>query len=240
MTQAGSSTACCSEVVCLDGEERREFTGQLTVGRHPLNDLSLPLPRISSRHAVIEWDGEHWRVRDLGSRNGVSVNGRRILAPKRLKVGDVLRFAGTSAWRVQRLSVPVDISGLGASETVSAKSGAPPVELFLTFDSPAEGTIRVKTGIGDWHVRTSQRFILLYLLAQVSGEWLPDDELKQGLWGKTGAERVDPSALHKLIHDTRRMFQAKGVDGWFIQKERGRTRLALPPTSVHVDDRTSR
>ena len=225
--------------VCLlvseDSGEEVAFCGPLTIGRHPLNDLEIGHARVSSHHAVIQWNGETWLLRDLGSRNGTTVNGRRVQVPRALATNDRIRIAGQLTWRVQRLSAPRDESGLGATRTVPRKSQPTDIDLHLSFDGTDQGTLRVVTSAGEWSVRTGQRFILLYLLAQARGDWVIDGELKRKLWGRVGAERADPSSFHKLIYDTRQMFQSQGIDGWFIQKQRGRTRLALPADTIHIE-----
>ncbi|MFN7972275.1 MAG: protein kinase [Acidobacteriota bacterium] len=46
-----------------------------TMGRSPDNDLTLPDDSVSRRHARIYKDGDGWFVTDLGSLNGIRVNG---------------------------------------------------------------------------------------------------------------------------------------------------------------------
>jgi len=48
------------------------------VGRSPACDLTLPDPRVSGEHALLTWRDGVWTVRDLGSRNGTAVDGRRL------------------------------------------------------------------------------------------------------------------------------------------------------------------
>lgn len=48
------------------------------VGRAAGSHLLLSEAQVSSLHAVIRWTGKHWEVRDLGSRNGTWVDGRRL------------------------------------------------------------------------------------------------------------------------------------------------------------------
>ncbi len=56
----------------------------LRVGRGADNELRLPHPSVSRSHAVLEPTDEAWRLRDLGSKNGSFVGGRRV------EVGDAL------------------------------------------------------------------------------------------------------------------------------------------------------
>jgi hypothetical protein len=50
------------------------------VGRSRACELQLESTSVSSLHAEITWDGRIWHLRDLGSRNGTFVEGRRIAA----------------------------------------------------------------------------------------------------------------------------------------------------------------
>jgi Protein of unknown function (DUF3662)/FHA domain len=65
------------------------------IGRSRDCDVTVEDPNISRHHAEIRPSGGSWIVRDLGSTNGVKVNGRRIQGPQSLKPGDVIEL-GTS------------------------------------------------------------------------------------------------------------------------------------------------
>ncbi len=220
----------------LDGDGEVTFAASLSIGRHPANDLVVEHPRVSSRHASVEWEGDRWRIKDLGSSNGTSVNGKRITGRRALKAGDVVRFARVSRWEVTHLCTPDEGEQLGATEKGSRRLGDvdPEVELHLAEVSPGEGTIRVVGREDEWSVTTGNRFVLLLLLARAGNHWVDDDDLRIGLWGRPGVRDMDPSALHKLIHDTRKMFLQQGVNGWFIEKAGGRTRLRLAPERIHL------
>jgi len=223
-----------SRLVEEGGDQVAEFDGALRVGRHPLNDLAVEHPRISSHHAAIEWDGEGWRLVDLGSRNGTSLNRRRLRGSRRLKEGDRIRFASVSGWRVERLVPPSAGPGCVATEPVPAAVGGADLELQLRFTGPDEGLLVVRHDGRSWSAAGRQRFILLHLLARAGGGWVDDEELRRQLWGRVGAARMTGSALHKLIHDTRALFRERGVTGVVLEKKRGRTRLAVPPDRVSV------
>jgi hypothetical protein len=65
------------------------------IGRSRDCDVVLSDENVSRRHAEVRPSGGSWIVKDLGSTNGVKVNGRRIQGPQSLKPGDTIEL-GTS------------------------------------------------------------------------------------------------------------------------------------------------
>ncbi len=67
------------EVRTRDGAVRMVWLSRATctIGRGSANDLVLSDPAVSRRHAVLHWDGVRLQIDDLGSSNGLMVNGRR-------------------------------------------------------------------------------------------------------------------------------------------------------------------
>ncbi len=72
------------------------------VGRDPASDLLLDDPRVSARHALLQWTGNDWILVDLRSKNGTFVNGSRITEVP-LQNRDWLSFGGLAA-RIERVS----------------------------------------------------------------------------------------------------------------------------------------
>jgi type VI secretion system protein ImpL len=71
---------------------------RIRIGRHPDNDLKFDpgMDReVSGHHAEILCQGERVSIRDLQSRNGTLVNGRRINQTTLLRHGDAIQFAPT-------------------------------------------------------------------------------------------------------------------------------------------------
>ncbi len=79
----------------IDGRTELLGSGGATLGRSREADIVLDDANVSRKHAEVRPSGGSWIVRDLGSTNGVKVNGRRIGAPQSLKRGDVIEL-GTS------------------------------------------------------------------------------------------------------------------------------------------------
>ena len=79
----------------------------LELGRAPENGLCLEEPEVSRRHARLQVSADRKAVelRDLGSTNGVFVNGKRVQAdpgPERLQAEDVIRV-GRHAFKLKHL-----------------------------------------------------------------------------------------------------------------------------------------
>jgi hypothetical protein len=72
-------------------------SGGATLGRSRDADIVLDDANVSRKHAEVRPSGGSWIVRDLGSTNGVKVNGRRLdpIRPQSIKPGDVIEL-GTS------------------------------------------------------------------------------------------------------------------------------------------------
>jgi hypothetical protein len=68
--------------------------GQFVIGRTPDCQLSLDDPLVSRRHALLVVQTEGVFVEDLGSRNGVFVNGAKIEKSQQLQDGDIIKIGG--------------------------------------------------------------------------------------------------------------------------------------------------
>ena len=76
-----------------DSRGRNHFTlggDNVVVGSAAGADLTLDDNTVSRVHARLDRTGDLWMLVDLGALNGTLVNGRRIVAPRRLKHGDAI------------------------------------------------------------------------------------------------------------------------------------------------------
>jgi hypothetical protein len=77
-------------------ESIRELrTGVVTIGRAPHNAVVVDDPAVSATHAVLRVAPGSCAVADLGSRNGVFVNGERVAGTRRLARGDEVALGST-------------------------------------------------------------------------------------------------------------------------------------------------
>ncbi len=102
----------------------------VTIGRTPDNDLCLPAPQVSRRHACIRRQGDTFVIEDLHSTNGVLVQGRCITpgAPCCLADGDEITI-GAIRLRLHTAETPPDLDA-------KAQEASPPHQTPPMF-SPA-------------------------------------------------------------------------------------------------------
>lgn len=69
------------------------------IGRSRAMHTVVPSADVSAQHLAITWNGQDWSVRDLGSRNGTWLDGRRLTTGEEapLKKGAVLTLGGPNA-----------------------------------------------------------------------------------------------------------------------------------------------
>ncbi len=105
--------------------------GGLRIGRGSDNDIVLPDPSVSRYHASVRLEGETFWIVDLGSTNGVLLNGERVSqAP--ISTGDTLRI-GTFDLVAGHVSVAREVSPAGAEDGLLATgSYVRPLADFLT------------------------------------------------------------------------------------------------------------
>lgn len=65
-------------VPCGGGDPIGLLESPLLIGRRSACDIALRFPDVSSRHCTLTFEEGFWVVEDLGSRNGIRVNGERV------------------------------------------------------------------------------------------------------------------------------------------------------------------
>jgi len=122
-----------------DGSIADEYSfdeGEFIVGRSHSSDIILPADNVSRRHARLYTQGGTCFVEDLGSSNGVHVNGARIHGVSTLgrsaqiKIGDYfLHVEGGGSGQVTGQQVPPSEVMVEPSHTAIASLGIPEQEL---------------------------------------------------------------------------------------------------------------
>ncbi len=114
------------------------------LGRHPLSDFRFDADKdldVSARHAAVLRAGDRYVLRDVGSRNGTFVNGRRITADQDLASGDRLRFGANGP------EVEFRVVAEGAEQVVPAVHlAAPPAPRLRAPRAPPAPRRRRRRG----------------------------------------------------------------------------------------------
>lgn len=140
------------------------------IGRRSDNDIPINNVQASRRHAVLMILGGEWWINDLGSRNGVIVNGLRLNAARRLRNGDEIRIAS------QRLVFSNSAQGPHQHSSIMGKT-----------------TEQAPRAPGD----APQVAACELLIVSGKGEVLEGDKAAHWFFGKT-LERA-PGALHYML-----------------------------------------
>ena len=82
----------------LDRDESIPLRSRCLIGRASTCDVRVDDARVSSEHASVSWTGTAWELRDLGSKNGTFLGGRRLGPGERrvLAAGDAFHLGGGS------------------------------------------------------------------------------------------------------------------------------------------------
>jgi hypothetical protein len=93
---SGASVARRRAIVVADGKRLVVPPGGALIGRSRDADIVLDDSNVSRRHAELSPSGQGWLIQDLGSTNGVRVNGRQVDGPHPLESGDRIELGTVS------------------------------------------------------------------------------------------------------------------------------------------------
>lgn len=122
--------------------EISEEQAEVTIGRSPECDLALNDQNISRRHCLIKrtWDG--FTAQDLGSKNGVLVNEKKIEGAHPIKDGDEITIGGVKLTFIDPASRMLEQMGGFTEATVDsgalAQDGAPPAATAQSLETPEQ------------------------------------------------------------------------------------------------------
>ena len=123
-----------------DGESRpiRLTTSPYIMGRS--ESVNLPMPgdtMLSRQHCAFEWTGDAWIIRDMGSKNGTTVNGLNLIREHRLSPGDRI-VAGRQIIEFESRKAPSAKPAPSPLEFVEDEAGAairPDSTFIIRLDS---------------------------------------------------------------------------------------------------------
>ncbi len=131
------------------------LAGALSIGRDEHSSFSIPDPALSRQHCAVEVSEQQVLVRDLGSRNGVFVNGCPV-TERRLFDGDVIRIGDSAllvlmpelrAVSIEDSTVELVDTPVGATSSIAMASAA-----SRYFDAQARDGRELVSARRDLHI----------------------------------------------------------------------------------------
>lgn len=175
--------------------------GPAVIGRGSDARIVVASEHASRHHAeIVSRDGA-WLIRDLGSKNGTTVNGVRIEGDVALGEGDEIAVPG-GAWVYRR------------------------TEETLTLHMPARARIDVDARRAEVHVDgrpiavTARELLALAALAEDPGALVTKDDLARKVWPETGGVVSDDS-IEQLVSRLRRKLGDDARDPRYLLTVRG-------------------
>jgi pSer/pThr/pTyr-binding forkhead associated (FHA) protein len=176
-------------VLMEEGKLRQSWVIQgatTTIGRWEDNDVAIADRWISRHHARIDLEGTRYAIQDLGSKNGLFVNGKRVTRPVFLEDGDRIQLAPKCQLTF-----------------VDNEATAPlyPGQEGVVVDQESR---RVWVG-GQELVPSlsSAQFVLLQTLMAEPGRVFSRDELIDAVWPDQDPSGISDDALNSLVRRLR-------------------------------------
>lgn len=191
----------------------------LSIGRDTANDIIIDHPLASRRHARLEYDGDGYTVRDLGSTNGTFVNGDKVDGARMLHNQDRIWVADTE---------------IIFNDPEATQKGPLPIEILKQVQSAVESPLRIDGRAKEVYISgvqldpplTVKEFQLLELLYSHIGEVISKEEIAKSVWDY---EVYDYNAIDALIYRLRQRIEIDSGLPKFIVTVRGfGYKLVLP------------
>src|SRR6266851_1581529 len=96
---------------------------EITIGRQDGNTIRLTERNVSRRHARLVKDNGSLLIEDLGSYNGVRVNGEKIAGPTKIKEGDLVEIGDYDLGIQGKLDTPAATAPSAAARQATVPPG---------------------------------------------------------------------------------------------------------------------
>jgi pSer/pThr/pTyr-binding forkhead associated (FHA) protein len=183
----------------------QDTAGEITIGRSPDCIISIPVRWISRMHAILRYKNRQFVLEDAGSKNGVFVNGQRVIKPYPLTDGDVIQLApGLELIYVDsEATAPLPgRKGMGLHVDRTERQ----VYIHGQLLTPA---------------LSNQQYELLALLAEHPGKVHSRAEIIEAAWPGESAEGVTDDAIDALVRRLRQRLAEIDREHNFIVTVRG-------------------
>ncbi len=174
--------------IILASGERETLTvdgPRATIGRREDCDIRIDSKAVSRMHAELARVDDGWEIRDLGSLNGLQINGRLvehtpIIEGDEVIIGDARLILGLAVASDSTIIIPASKRPL----------------MWMDPDNR-----RLRCGDITVGERLAPReYMLLKILADAEGHVVERRTIEEAVWG---ADAYDDNALHQLVRRTR-------------------------------------
>jgi len=176
--ESGFHTRTVTTYVLREGSTEHHLSNDSTIiGRGTSVDIILTGPLVSRRHAELTLSDDGLIVSDLGSRNGVFINGHRLTRPTLLAAGDLLAV-GDNTFTITELERADSRRGATISDVRAIREPAPLAPKAPGDEEPSIATRRADAlqllgGVVDkalalGHGEDAERMIGTHLVAALS------------------------------------------------------------------------
>lgn len=128
------------------------------VGRSPHCDLCIEEIYISGQHAALRWTGKAWELKDLGSRNGTTLDSKPLEARKAYVVnqGASLSFGrGSQRWVLVDAAAPAVMAmPVGGGEPVFLEG-----DILVLPAGDAPEAVVLRGSLGEWQVESADGLV---------------------------------------------------------------------------------
>jgi len=178
---------------------------EITVGRSPDCVVSIPVRWISRKHALLRKAKGQFLLEDAGSKNGVFVNGQRVIKATPLTDGDVIQLAPG----LELIYVDSE-----ATAPLPGRKG-----LGLQLDA-AERQVYIHGQVITPPL-SNQQYQLLTLLSEQPGKVYSRAEVIEAAWPGEAPEGVTDDAIDALVRRLRQRLAEIEPEHNFIVTVRG-------------------
>lgn len=173
----------------------------ILIGRGTECQISIPVRWVSRHHARLRWEAGQYVLEDLGSKNGVFVNGQRVVKPRPLHDGDQIQLAP---------GIDLTFVDSEATAPLPGRSG-----MGLRVDTD-ERQVYVRGQLLTPPLST-QQYDVLVLLASQPGKVFSRADIIAAAWPDAAAEGVSDDAIDALIRRLRhRLAELEPVHDYIV------------------------
>ncbi len=121
-------------VFSLEGEE-------ITIGRETSNAVVINDPEVSRKHVRMYMQGDRYVIEDLGSTNGTSVSGQRLVSPYLLQPGEIITLGENTHLLFEATGIDPDATVASIRSAMTEQPAPPP-----SYDHPITAPPLAKSG----------------------------------------------------------------------------------------------